>query len=169
MLSNGINGKIFRLIYNMYQNIKSCISFNGEISSFFLSFRGVRHLSPVLFSIFLNDLETFLASNNCTGIDMNFNYDDLTVFLKIFVLLYADDTIIFGMDEKNFQDNLNVFFEYSEIWKLDINFSKTEVMIFGTKSDDKFEFKLGDNVLSICKEFKYLGVVLAKVGVFIKL
>ena len=56
---------------------------------------------------------------------MNFNYDDLTVFLKIFVLLYADDTIIFGMDEKNFQDNLNVFFEYSEIWKLDINFSKT--------------------------------------------
>ena len=101
LLSNGINGKIFRLIYNMYQNIKSRVSLNGEISSFFLSSRGVRqggNLSPVLFSIFLNDLETFLASNNCTGIDMNFNYDDLTVFLKIFVLLYADDTIIFGMD-----------------------------------------------------------------------
>ena len=99
---------------------------------------------------------------------MNFNYDDLTVFLKIFVLLYADDTIIFGMDEKNFQDNLNLFFEYSEIWKLDINFSKTEVMIFGTRSDDKFEFKLGDNVLSICKEFKYLGVVFSKSRSFYK-
>ena len=171
LLSNGINGKIFRLIYNMYQNIKSCISFNGEISSFFLSSRGVRqgeNLSPVLFSIFLNDLETFLASYNCTGIYINFNYDDLTVFLKIFVLLYADDTIIFGMDEKNFQDNFYVFFEYSEIWKLDINFSKTEVMIFGTRSDDEFEFKLGDNVLSICKEFKYLGVVFSKSRSFYK-
>ena len=120
----------------MYQNIKSCIFLNGEISSFFLSSRGVRqgeNISPVLFSIFFNDLETFLASNNCTGIDMNFNYDDLTVFLKIFVLPYADDTIIFGMDEKNFQDNLNVFFEYSEIWKLDIHFSKTEGYDFWNK------------------------------------
>ena len=99
LLSNGINGKIFRLIYNMYQNLKSCVSFNGEISSFFQSSRGVRqgeNISPVLFSIFLNDLETFLASNNCTGIDMNFNYDDLTVFLKILsysslmILLYLE-------------------------------------------------------------------------------
>ena len=76
------------------------------------------------------------------------------MFLKIFVLLYADDTIIFGMDEKNFQDNLNVFFEYSEIWELDINFSKTEVMIVGTRSDDKFEFKLGDNVYPHVKSLK---------------
>ena len=42
MLSNGINGKIFRLIYNMYQHIKSCVSLNGEISSFFQSSRGIR-------------------------------------------------------------------------------------------------------------------------------
>ena len=42
LLSNYINGKIFRLIYNMYHSIKSCVSYNGERSAYFQSFRGVR-------------------------------------------------------------------------------------------------------------------------------
>ena len=43
-----------------------------------------------------------------------------------------------------------------------MNFDKTKVMIFGTRNDDRFEFKLGNHVLSICKEFKYLGFIVAK-------
>lgn len=30
LLSNSINGKVFRIIYNMYQNIKSCVMHSGE-------------------------------------------------------------------------------------------------------------------------------------------
>ena len=73
LLANNINGKIFRIVYNMYQGIKSCVSFNGDQSEFFQSFRGVRqgeNLSPVLFAVFLNDLESFLSSHNCSGIDI---------------------------------------------------------------------------------------------------
>lgn len=47
----------------MYQGIiKSCVSFNGNQSEIFQSFRGVRqgeNLAPVLFALFLNDLESF--------------------------------------------------------------------------------------------------------------
>ena len=70
--------KVFRIIYNLYQGIKSCISFNGNQSSFFQSFRGVRqgeNLSPVLFALFLNDLEFFLSTRNCSGIDLEFTSD----------------------------------------------------------------------------------------------
>lgn len=42
LLSNNINGKLFRVNYNTYQNIKSCVSFNGDQSSCFQSNRGVR-------------------------------------------------------------------------------------------------------------------------------
>lgn len=60
LLANNIKGKIFRIVYNMYQGIiKSCVSFNGNQSEFFQSFRGVRqgeNLAPVLFALFLNDL-----------------------------------------------------------------------------------------------------------------
>ena len=94
---------------------------------FFQSYRGVRqgeNLSPILFAIFLNFLESYLESNNASGVNLELEFDDLTLFLKLFVLLYADDTVIFGTDEKQFHDNLNLFFEYTKIWKLDVNFVK---------------------------------------------
>ena len=51
VLANNMNGKLFRIIFNM--GIKSCVSYNREQSSFFSSFRGVRqgeNLSPSIIS-----------------------------------------------------------------------------------------------------------------------
>ena len=123
LIGNNINGKLFRIIHNMYQNIKSCVSFSGEQSNYFKSFKGVRqgeNLSPVLFALFLNDLETYLIQKNCRGIDIDFSGDQLVLYLKLFILLYADDTVIFGTDAESFQHSLNIFYEYSNLWKLDI-------------------------------------------------
>ena len=67
LLASNINGKRFQIIFNMHKGIKSCVSYNGEQSSFFSSFRGVRqgeNLSPVLFALFLNDLESFLCDKS---------------------------------------------------------------------------------------------------------
>ena len=94
----------------------------GSLVWIFRSFRGVRqgeNLSPVLFALFLNDLETFLEEKNCTGINLEMPTDNISTYIKLFVLLYADDTVIFGTDEVSFQYNLNVFYEYSKAWKLD--------------------------------------------------
>lgn len=139
--------------------------------NFFQSNRGVRkgeNLSPVLFALFLNDLENYLTDNNCTGINLEMPNDDIIAYIKLYILLYADDTVIFGTDEVNFQHNLNVFFEYSKTWKLDINFEKTKILIFGTRNDDRFNFKLGVNAIATCTEFKYLGVIFAKSRSFYK-
>ena len=70
--------------------------------------------------------------------------------------------MIFGTDETKFQNNLNAFYEYSNIWRLDINYDKTKILIFGTRNDDRFDFKMGENKIQICKEFKYLGTVFTK-------
>ena len=114
LLGSGINGNIFRVIYDLYQNIKSCVMRSGEKSNFFNSYWDVRqgeNLSPVLFSLFLNDLEDFLSNSNYSGINLNMTENDLNVYLKILTLLYADDTVIFGTDPKSFQEYINVFFE----------------------------------------------------------
>ena len=165
MLGNGINGKIFNVIFNLYKNIKSCVSLNGNQSVFFNSFLGLRqgeNLSPVLFAIFLNDLEEFLVQQNCSGINLTLQDDQLTVYFKLLVLLYADDTVIFGTDPESFQHNLDCFYEYSDRWKLNINFDKTKIMIFGIRNTDRLQFKLNETVITICDEFKYLGVVFSK-------
>ena len=54
-------------------------------------------------------MENFLETHHCTGIDFDIENDQLLLYLKIFVLLYADDTVIFGTDPDSFQSNLNVF------------------------------------------------------------
>ena len=56
------NSKIFRIIVSMYENGKSCITHRSIKSNFFDCEIGVRqgeNLSPLLFSLYVNDLENF--------------------------------------------------------------------------------------------------------------
>ena len=78
------------------------------------------------------------------------------------MLLYADETVVFGSDEKEFQNNLDMFYKYSELWHLSINFDKTYIMIFGTRQDQRFNFNLGDHKIDICTDFKYRGVIFSR-------
>ena len=73
-------------------------------------------------------------------------------------LLYADDTITFATDPVTFQRNLNISLECTKLWKLNINYSKTNVMIFGIHNLDNFRFELDGNIIEIVDTFKYLGV-----------
>ena len=171
LLGNGIQGKLFRVIYNLYRNIKSCVSHSGEQSAFFQSHCGVRqgeNLSPVLFSLFLNDLEEYMRNLNCNGICLNMPGNDIDNFLKMLVLLYAYDTVVFGTDAESFQQNPNVFYDYSQLWKLNVNFRKTKIIIFGARNTNNFQFRIGNTKIDICDEFKYLGVFFTKHRSFIK-
>ena len=91
-----------KLIYNLYQNTKACIKLNNSISASFNCNIGVRqgdNLSPLLFSLFINDFESFLSDkyNGLKDIEDIFAEvflnEEVDTFLKLFVLLYADDTI----------------------------------------------------------------------------
>ena len=64
LLKCNILGKIFRAVYNMYKSAKSCVAINGLLTDNFSCLIGVRqgeNLSPLLFSLYLNDLQQFFA------------------------------------------------------------------------------------------------------------
>ena len=74
--------------------------------------------------------------------------------------LNADVTVVFfGTDETEFQNSLDMFYEYSELWHLSINFDKFKFMIFGTRQDQRFNFNLGCHKIDICTDFKYLRFI----------
>lgn len=170
LLQNSINGKFFTLIQNMYRNIKSRISHNGNISNTFISEIGVRqgeNLSPILFSMFLNDLQSYMHLNGCVGIEL-IDPINLTFWLKLLVLLYADDTVIVADSPEDLQTSLNIFHTYCSNWHLNVNVNKTKIIIFGARQLSRFNFKLGDQPIEITDKYHYLGVTLSSSGSFLK-
>lgn len=153
----------------MYADIKSCVSVNNEFSQFFKINCGVRqgeNLSPILFSIYLNDLASYLQTGN-DGIKIENPSLEFDTYLQLFVLLYADDTIIVSDNPKSFQNLLNKFNTYCNLWKLKINMSKTKVMIFGTNKPNSYKFTINDITIENVKEYKYFGTVFTSTGSFL--
>lgn len=170
LLEVRIDGKFFNVIYNLYLNIKSCVSSNNEKSPFFSSFCGLRqgeNLSPVLFSLFLNDLEAYLFQKQSKGIVIDVDSEDFTLFLKLIILLYADDTVILAEDAHSMQKSLDDFYTYCNEWKLKINTDKSKVIVFGTRKNNQFAFSIGPNRLDIVDSYKYLGVFFSRSGSFL--
>jgi hypothetical protein len=170
LLKTGISGKLFQIIFNMYQDIKSCVAVHDSVSPFFKSHCGVRqgeNLSPILFSIYLNDLENKLSVGN-PGIVLEHQGIDFNLYLKLFVLLYADDTIIVSDNQERFQNLLNDFNEYCQAWKLSVNMNKTKIIVFGTNKPNNYKFHLNNLNVEIVKEYKYLGILFSSSGSFLK-
>ena len=94
--------------------------------------------------------------------NFEFQSDDITLYLELVVLLYADDTVVFGTDEKEFQNNLDMFYEYLQLWHVSINFDKTKIMTFGTRQDQSFNFNLGSHKSYTCTDFEYLGFIFSR-------
>ena len=56
---------------------------------------------------------------------------ELECYLKICVMLYADDTILLAESAEDLQVQLNAWGEYYEDWKIKVNVNKTKIMVFG--------------------------------------
>ena len=174
LIEYSVNGKMYDTIVNMYSNIKSRVSHNSEFSDFFPCNIGVRqgeNLSPILFSIYLNDLEAFLGSKNVDGLstltdelETQFNQ-----YLKLFVILYADDTVLLSESYTDLQKQLDSLAEYCELWKLKVNVQKSKVMIFTKgRMPQNTVFKYNNDILETVNEFTYLGVLFSRTGSFSK-
>ena len=119
----------------MYSNIKSRITSQEGTSAFFPCCKGVRqgeNLSPILFSLFLNDLEHYLMTNSVNGLVCEANTQNTLLFIKVFILLFADDTVLFANNKEDLQNVLTTFEQYCEDWKLTVNVSKTKILIFSS-------------------------------------
>jgi hypothetical protein len=84
----------------MYQNIKSFVKNKGNHSHFLSAEIGVRqceNLNPILFSLYLNDYQRYLEGNGAAGIDLD------VPWLKLLIILYADDTVIVSDNSVDFQ------------------------------------------------------------------
>jgi len=163
LITTGITGKLLTVIFNMYNNIKSCITVEGQSSNFFNSYIGLRqgeNLSPVLFSIFVNDLESFMLDAGCNPVETELDTgNNNEVWLKLLVMLYADDTLILSETPEGLQRALNILVDYCDRWKLVVNRDKTKIVIFQKRKSRRIpEFSMYGQQLEVVDDFRYLGV-----------
>ena len=178
LIASEINGNVIRVIYNLYENAKSCIKKENKLSHFFSCNVGVRqgeNLSPLLFSIYLNDFE-YSISRKYSGlsfasseINRVLSDEDVEFFVRMYVLLYADDTIVMAETPGQLQAALDAVSEYCDLWDLKVNIDKTEIIIFSKGKVRNFPvFKLGSKTVKVVDEYVYLGTTFNFNGKFSK-
>ena len=138
---------------------------NNPFFSFESGARQGENLSPVLFSIFLNDLESHLIIKGCEGVTLSSDIDE-QFWLRLLVLLYADDTILLAETPHELQNILNHFSEYCKQWKLTVNLEKTKVVVFGARNYSNQIFRFDNKVIAITNNYKYLGLLFISNGSF---
>jgi exonuclease III len=159
LVQEGVSTKMLAAIKAIYHTVRSCVKYNDCMSEFFLSHCGVKQgepLSPFLFVMFINDMVA----------NINHDLNDIVDVheLQLFLLLYADDSVIFAKSKESLQAMLNDLNEYCCTWGLTVNTAKTKIMIFenGRKTDACFCYD--QTMLDVVDSFNYLGITLFKNG-----
>ena len=115
-----VDGKVLRIIRSMYQSVKSCVRHCENYSDYFNIAVGLRQgqiISPILFSLFVEDIEMYLQNRNSKGIVIQ----DMCLIL----LLFADDMVVIGETPEDLQLSIDHLHNYCETWGLEVNTAKT--------------------------------------------
>ena len=82
--------------------------------------------------------------------------------MKISVLLYADDIILLGSDEAELQSLLLSLQSWCNMWELEVNIEKSNVIHFRNprKQCTNFTFKYNESEILKDSNYKYLGFYL---------
>ena len=146
---------MFNCLSNIYESSTAQIRLNGKLTNSFNVSSGVKQgdiISPLLFSMYLNDLAAGIKELNC-GIEIDGH--------NCAILLYADDIVLLAPNEESLQKMLDFIKQWCNKWRMAINNDKTQVVHFRRPCSPKsnIEFRFGDIHLSTVSVYKYLGVM----------
>ena len=164
MIKSGVDGKLFDIIRSMYENVKLWVNYVGSLSDLFSCDVGLLQgeiISPFLFALFINDVELRFQENFNNGISVE--------QLQLYLLLFADDAVLFSETREGLQNHLNNLENYCRKWNLTVNVEKIKIVVFrkGGMLGQNDKWFYVENELEIVNSFAYLGVVFSSGGSFI--
>ena len=164
----GISSKIINILKYLYDNAIIKVESNNNFTDPIKVTKGVLQgetLSPLLFSLFLSDLEVYLLSKGIRGVSM-------THLVEILLLGYADDIVILADSYIVMKKILKHLFDYCNINDLEPNLSKSKLILFqkgghGHKKK-RAPFLFGTEEVEYVKEYTYLGITFTQTALFTK-
>ena len=145
--AHGIGDSITDWIEQWLTDRRQRVVVDGEVSNWKSVLSGVPQesvLGPILFLIYINDLDDSITSN---------------------VLKFADDTKLFRKvntdgDKQHLQNDLDRLVKWSEKWQMLFNFGKCKCLHTG-HGNLNVKYKMGDTVLGTTVKEKDLGVTIS--------
>ena len=145
--AHGIGDSITDWIEQWLTDRRQRVVVDGEVSNWKSVLSGVPQgsvLGPILFLIYINDLDDSITSN---------------------VLKFADDTKLFrkvntDVDKQHLQNDLDRLVKWSEKWQMLFNFGKCKCLHTGHRNMN-VNYKMGDTVLGTTVKEKDLGVTIS--------
>ena len=143
----------------MYAIVKARVRAGWELTDVFLCPRGLKQgevCSPVLFSLFINELTKDITESGKHGIQLA---PDL---IELLVLLFADDVVLLSDSVFGLQTQLNILFNTAKRLDLIVNLDKSNIVVFRNGGhlalNEKWYF--GNEKLEVVNMYKYKAHVL---------
>ena len=152
-----IGGKLLQAIKAIYESVKLSVKCNSKITESFSSSVGLRqgcNLSPILFSLYINDLQNVISRADTHGIQL------CPSLVEILLLMFADDVALLSDTVLGLQKQLNALHQFCIESELKVNINKTKVLVFrkgGVLSHREKWFYNGSQ-LDCVSGFSYVGV-----------
>ena len=126
--------------------------------------QGVRqgcNLSPLLFCLYVADLEQTLRNEQSGAVTL--------VHTRLPLLMFADDLVLLADNHIGLQRYLEILAEYCHKWHIQVNFVKTKVVVFSRdRCPQNYSFSINESILEITNEYKYSGLLLQSNGTYKK-
>lgn len=162
MMNNlGISENLVTRIAEIYSETLSTIKVNDKESASFWTTRGLRQgcpLSPLLFAIYLSDIESELEKGQTGGVVIG-RY-------KFWSLLYADDLVIVAITKEEMESLIKRMEKYLSKKEMTLSTQKSKIVRFSKSRgrEPKEEWYWKGERLEKVKTFKYLGYTFQKNG-----
>lgn len=136
----GVSGKIIRIIRGMYEMSATVIRTEHGVTPKIDMTLGLLQgclLSPLLFSLYISDIENILKNAGIAGVK-------ITHLFELHILAFADDMVSLASTPGHLQRKINLLAEYFDKLDLKVNLSKTKIIIFrkgGRVGNVAFKYK----------------------------
>ena len=155
---SGIKGKMLNLIKSIYETVQACVRGSNRMTEYFECLQGLKQgciLSPILFSLLINELANDITNNGRHGVSLSATEVD------IFLLLFADDLTLLSLTVIGLQNQLNILNMSANRLGLTVNLDKSNIVVFrkGGFLAAKEKWHFGNSNLTVVNCYKYLGLI----------